>query len=279
MEDRIGFMQGRLSPIINGLIQSFPWNNWREEMVEAATLGLHKLEWTLDHERLYENPLMTSTGQDEINKIMRDLNLSIPSLTGDCFMQAPYWKVDGAKREARQRDFVAIIDACSTIGISQIVVPLVDDGALESEEEIKILRNFLLSLVSKFTKLGIRVIFESDFAPQELAEFIATYPVALFGINYDIGNSAALGFDVDKEFRHYGGRVTNVHVKDRLLGGTTIALGDGNADFEAVFRQLSLVGYKGNFILQTARAVDDEHAIVLRRYRDMILDYMAYYGT
>jgi len=194
-------------------------------------------------------------------------------------MQAPYWKVDGAKREARQRDFVAIIDACSTIGISQIVVPLVDDGALESEEEIKILRNFLLSLVSKFTKLGIRVIFESDFAPQELAEFIATYPVALFGINYDIGNSAALGFDVDKEFRHYGGRVTNVHVKDRLLGGTTIALGDGNADFEAVFRQLSLVGYKGNFILQTARAVDDEHAIVLRRYRDMILDYMAYYGT
>ena len=279
MEDRIGFMQGRLSPVVNGLIQSFPWNNWREEMEEAARLGLHVLEWTLDHENLYANPLMTSTGQDEISKIMRELNLSIPSLTGDCFMQAPFWKVFGAEREARQRDFIAIMEACSIIGISQIVVPLVDDGAIGSDEEMEVLRNFLLSLVPKLAKFDIRVIFESDFAPQELAKFIATYPATVFGINYDIGNSAALGFNVDEEFGCYGDRITNVHVKDRLLGGTTVALGEGNADFEAVFRQLSSIAYKGNLILQTARAVDNKHAVALKCYRDMVLGYMAHYGT
>ena len=31
MEISIGFMQGRLSPLVNGKIQAFPWDYWRDE--------------------------------------------------------------------------------------------------------------------------------------------------------------------------------------------------------------------------------------------------------
>ena len=33
-------MQGRLSPIINGRIQCFPYNNWRQEIIVASDIGL-----------------------------------------------------------------------------------------------------------------------------------------------------------------------------------------------------------------------------------------------
>ena len=66
----------------------------------------------------------------------------------------------------------------------------------------------------------------------------------------------------------------NVHVKDRVLGGTTVPLGTGSADFEAVFAALAQRNYQGNFILQTARAADGNHADALRTYRNMTIDWL-----
>jgi hexulose-6-phosphate isomerase len=73
----------------------------------------------------------------------------------------------------------------------------------------------------------------------------------------------------------YGSRIVNVHVKDRLRGGTTVPLGTGHADFDRTFAAFHDVGYRGNYILQTARAVDDDHAGVLCKYRDMTTDWLS----
>ena len=101
-DSQIGFMQGRLSPIINGKIQEFPWNNWRQEFQLAQKLGFNIMEWTLDHDRLYENPLMTKKGQKEIEKLCQEYIIKIPSLTGDCFMQSPFWKTAGSEKNKLQ---------------------------------------------------------------------------------------------------------------------------------------------------------------------------------
>ena len=61
--ERIGFMQGRLSAMVDGKIQAFPWNEWREEFPRASALGLTRIEWTIDQDRLRENPLNTAAGQ------------------------------------------------------------------------------------------------------------------------------------------------------------------------------------------------------------------------
>ena len=88
-------MQGRLSPPVAGRIQSFPWGRWEAEFEMAASLGLAFLEWTLDADRLPENPLMTSEGRATIEELSESHGVGVPSATGDCFMQAPLWKMTG----------------------------------------------------------------------------------------------------------------------------------------------------------------------------------------
>ena len=276
---RIGFMQGRLSALIDGRIQAFPWANWKKEFPLAEQIDIHLMEWTLDQDRLYENPLLTEAGQAEVKELCQRHGLSISSLTGDCFMQAPLWKEQGDKRAVLERDFRAVAKGCASVGISMIVVPLVDNGRLENTEQEDALVAFLETQSEFLASNALKVVFESDFAPVELACFISRLDPALFGINYDIGNSAALGFKPVEEIGAYGHRIVNVHIKDRVHGGTTVPLGAGNADFEAVFAALARAGYAGNYILQTARASDGDHAETLRSYRDMAVGWIKQYGA
>lgn len=271
----IGFMQGRLCDQVNGKIQAFPWKDWTHEFSVAKSISVSAMEWTLDQDKLYENPLMTKEGQRMIGALSSIHHVAIPSLTGDCFMQAPFWKSSTELESELQKDFLAICDACSVVGIEMIIVPLVDNGCLENSQQEDRLVDFLLSHEKYFDRKSIKILFESDFEPLGLKRFINRFPSDRFGINYDIGNSAALGFDPRDEFAAYGSRIVNVHVKDRFLGGTTVALGSGNADFEHVFSELKNANYSGNYILQTARAADGDHAAAIARYRNMVLDWVA----
>jgi L-ribulose-5-phosphate 3-epimerase len=277
--ERIGFMQGRLLPPVDGRIQAFPWESWRTEFDLAQKNGFGLMEWTLDQDRLHENPLLTPAGQTEITELRHAHGLVIGSLTGDCFMQRPFWKAIGADREQMYEDFRAVARACSMVGISMMVLPLVDNGSLRNRTEEDQLIAVLESHAGLLHELRVRAVFESDFAPEELARFIDRLDPALFGVNYDIGNSAGLGMRPADEIAAYGQRIVNVHIKDRVLGGTTVPLGTGSADFETVFAALARAGYSGNYILQTARAQDGDHAGALCRYRDMAANWIACHGA
>ncbi len=279
MKNRIGFMQGRLSPLVDGKIQAFPASCWQAEFESAKRNGFSLMEWTLDQDGLYLNPLLTTSGQAEIRELRQAHGIAISSLTGDCFMQSPFWKAQGPAREALLQDFRAVAQACSAVGIVMMVVPLVDNGRLDNREQEDLLVDTLQKESAFLAALGVKVVFESDFGPDELARFIARLAPARFGINYDIGNSASLGMDPVAEISAYGERILNVHIKDRVLGGTTVPLGTGNANFDQVFAALARAGYQGTYILQTARAADGKHAEVLCRYRDMALDWIKRHGA
>lgn len=272
MISKVGFMQGRLSPVIKDKIQSFPWNTWQQEIITAKKIGFNLMEWTLDQDDLYKNPLMTKEGQKLINIICKKNNFSIPSLTGDCFMQAPFWKSRNiSERNNLKNDFKQILISCSNVDISLVVIPLVDNGSLDNKEQEDYLIKFLLEQVEMTSKLGIKIVFESDYGPLELSNFISRLDSLNFGINYDIGNSAALGFDPVEELQAIGNRILNVHVKDRYINGETVELGLGNANFSLVFEQLRLQKYKSNYILQTARATNSQsHSEILLKYKNFV---------
>lgn len=272
VSDRIGFMQGRLSPPVDGKIQAFPARCWREEFPTGQRLGFARLEWTLDQEGLAENPLMTPPGRVEIAGLSRAHNIRVSSVTGDCFMQAPFWKCSGSARERLYVSFESVIEAAAHAEAKLVVVPLVDNGALNSQADETALLEGMQDATALLRKTGVRIAFESDFAPERLATFIAGFPSESFGINFDIGNSASLGWDPRLEIGLLRERIINVHVKDRPVGGATVPLGEGDADLPTVFRLLTTEGYRGFLILQTARASDGDHAGVLARYRRMVLD-------
>ena len=77
-------------------------------------------------------------------------------------------------------------------------------------------------------------------------------------INYDIGNSASLGYNPVEELNAYGSMISDIHIKDRLLGGGPVVLGEGDADFISFFNKLKEFNYKGPFIMQAYR---DENGV------------------
>jgi len=267
----LGFMQGRLSAPVDGRIQAFPISEWREEFPRAQELGLGLMEWTLDHEGLAANPLMAAAGRGEIRELAARHGVSVLSVTGDCFMQAPFWKcgTDAARLKRLLLELDAVITASAASGVRLVVVPLVDQGRIESPAQEAVLLENLLTRADMLRTLGVVIVFESDLPPAELSAWIARLPDDVFGINYDTGNSAALGYDPREEWQAYGHWVRNVHIKDRLRGGTTVPVVEGACDFAACAGAMRAGGYNGNFILQTARAADGDHARALTNYRDL----------
>jgi hexulose-6-phosphate isomerase len=227
------------------------------------------MEWTIDSENFEGNPLFCGVETGQITKILKSQNFHIQSVTCDYYMENPFKKNDDLKITSNLKK---IIRAMSSLKMGILVIPLVDNSTLNSIDQSIIGR--FLELAEFLEEHQVKIAFESDFNPPQLAKFIEFFPEHLFGINYDIGNSAALGFKPSEEFAAYGDRVINIHVKDRPLGGSTVPLGQGDADFSAVFRLLEQFKYQGNYILQTARAEDGSHADTLRKYRDMVMDWV-----
>lgn len=275
IDSKIAFIQGRLCDMVDGKIQAFPWNHWRDEFPAAVEIGINMIEWTLDQDRLYENPFMNSEGQKEILDLCEKYNFSIPSLTGDCFMQAPFYK-EGYDSNSLLKDFDNIIKACSILGVKYIVFPLVDNGSITTIKEEKEFLSGMLERVSLLEESNVQIVFESDFPPVKLKELIAKLPAKHFGINYDSGNSAALGFNVDAEFKAYGDRVYNLHIKDRLFNDTTVPLTEGDVEFKKLFHALEKVSYNGNIVFQTARSPKGKDSEFLLKYINFIKENYNY---
>jgi len=244
--NNVGFMQGRLVDQIEGKIQAFPTLQWEEEFEIANQLGILLMEWTIDDFNFEKNPLMTKNGREKINFLCKKYNLRINSLTADCVMQTPFWLEIAEKQRKLKEKFISMVKACHDAKIKIIVLPVVDNGSINNLNEEISLRNFLITNKNLFEKLNVKIAFESDLPPKKLLQFINKFPDSCFGINYDIGNSASLGFDTKEEIATYGSRILNVHVKDRLHNGSTVPLGNGNADFESTFNELNKINYKGD---------------------------------
>lgn len=266
-----GFMQGRLSNLVDGRIQAFPWDNWRNEFNLASDLGFSAIEWTLDAERLHENPLITTDGQSEIRDLSNKYGVKVTSVTGDCFMQKPFWKLKNRhEKDNLISDFIKVIDACSIMEIDKIIVPLVDNGKLTDQNEELLFLKEIKRLRQYLRKRNVKLLFETDFSPARNKNFICGLPHDIFGLNYDTGNSASLGYQVLEEFRLFSDRIKNIHIKDRKLNGGSVPLGQGHADFRQILKCIINSNYKGNLIFQTARSSDGDHAKALIKYREFI---------
>ena len=273
--NKIGFMQGRLSPLVNNQIQAFPFDNWSYEFESAELLGLSCMEWTLDYPKLHSNPLLIKTNKNKILSLCKRHKITIPSITLDCCMQRPFWKLKDKKifKDLLQ-DLKLIINSASSIGAKILVIPLVDNGSINERSEFNILKKTIFSLNDLLIDKDIKIAFESDYEPSKLSDFINQFEKEIVGINYDIGNSASLGFEADDEFSEYGERIINIHVKDRLLNGKTVRLGEGNADFLKISELLKNIDFKGNFILQTARSKTNNHFEELEKNINFIKKYI-----
>ncbi len=260
----VGFIQGRLSPKPSDRIQAFPRQSWREEFSLARECGFDCIELIHDELYLEDNPLETKEGQAELRTLAQKFQIRIGSICADYFMVRPL--VENVEVAMR------LLQTSKDIGCDLVEFPFVDSSSLLRQKEDPKLQRVLSDLASEAARLGLRIAIETDLPPVAFRDYLQQLPENV-GANLDLGNSAALGFDVRSECRAFGERIFNVHIKDRLLGGTTVPLLSGNTDFSRAFAALAECRYRGDLVLQTAP--DPDYVGVAKKYLRMTKDWSA----
>lgn len=252
---KLGFMQGRLSNNTAGRLQSFPWKNWPNEFYLSKLLPVNRIEWTLDYHNIFKNPLLDKKQWKKIISLCEKNKIRVDSLTCDFFMQKFFLHNNNKKKTLKIFD--QIFNASKLLRLKYIVVPLVDKSSVKSKKDIKKIIDFFCDIhLRNKNNTYTKILFETDFPPQKQFNFINSFPMGRFGINYDTGNSAHNGFNLFDEFKAYGKHIENIHIKDRPIKGKTVRLGNGDFDFLPFFDLLKNYNYNGNLILQTAKSID-----------------------
>ena len=268
----IGVMQGRLVPKFQGRYQAFPVGMWQDEFRVAKECGLDLIEFILDFNDAGENPLLKSGGIAEIASISKETGVSVKTICADYFMEAPLHSSDEKVSEESFRILERLLETAKALKITDIVIPCVDQSSLKTEEAVNRFIKQIIKIIPTIEKENFNLSLETDLAPQPFIELLNQLNSKNITVNYDIGNSAALGFDSDEELAAYGDRITDIHIKDRLLGGGPVTLGEGNADFVKFFDKLEEYDYQGPFIMQAYR--DDEGVKIFRKQLDWIKKYL-----
>ena len=168
-------------------------------------------------------------------------------------MERPFWKQKNLAYYLKKIEL--LIKFCGIHDIKYIILPLVDNSSIKKNSIEKIIIYKLKKLNQLLKKFKVNILFESDYKPKKLLNFIKKFNNQNFGINYDLGNSASLSYEIEEEFNTYGKFIKNIHIKDRIKNGKTVRLGYGNVNFKKFFKLLKKINYRGPFILQTARSI------------------------
>jgi L-ribulose-5-phosphate 3-epimerase len=261
-------MQGRLLPPENGRIQSFPIKSWRDEFPSAKRLKLELIEWTIDRQGLFQNPILTRVGQAEINELQMQHGVYVKSITCDNLMQAPVHK-HGPQGITKNSELLKFLDHLPVLDRLILVWPIVDDGRVSTKDEMSNLVQIVNKIADICREKGIILAFETDFTPEENGIFLSNFPEDVVGINLDLGNSASYGNSIIEDFALNKDRVFNIHIKDRNYGGTTVPLGEGDVPW-IDFAEKALPFFDGNLILQCARQSTISEVETIRRYLDFL---------
>ena len=275
-----GIMQGRLTEPKGRGIQFFPFDNWENEFAIAAGLGLNEIEFIFDLDRYEENPLWTKDGINRIKELIEKNNVKINSICFDYFMRRPFYKEKDSENQKKifnENKYILqkIIEAATQIGARLIEIPLVDNSSIKNNEEEKLFIDFINDIASSNSTILFGL--ETDFQPYKFREVLDSIKQPNIRANYDSGNSSGLGYDHYIEVTVLNKYIENIHIKDRKLGGTTVELGTGSADFDKFFKAVKEIGYKNSYILQAARAEEGKEAVNITKQLEFVKSYLRKY--
>ena len=265
-------MQGRLLPKYKGRYQAHPVNYWVEEFKIAEKLGLDCIEFILDFDEFHLNPLSNAQGVEEIKKVSDSSGIGVNSICADYFMESPLHSSDTAISEKSKEVLKALIKASNLLGVENIVIPCVDQSSLKSKAEKDLFIKSIIDVVPLAEENKINLSLETDLAPKPFRRLLNDIDASCVKVNYDIGNSAGLGFNLVEELDQYGHHISDIHIKDRLLNGQSVFLGQGSANFELFFDTLLQYKYEGIFIMQAYR--DEEGVKIFKEQLNFIKPFL-----
>ena len=275
MSVKLGIMQGRLSKPINNTIQAFPEKSWIEEFELGKKISINSIEWIFD---TYEkNPIMEKQ-INEINNYISKFQVKVNSICADYFMINKLFN-ESEQNIKKNLDMLKKLAINSKkIGAKIIEIPLVDTSSLKNEKDKKEIVTNLKKVITEINDLGLIITLETDLPPKEFLNLLEMFEKNTVYANYDTGNSASLGYNINEEFEILKGKIKNIHLKDRVLNGTTVPFGLGDTNFDEFFKILKKSEYSGDLIIQGARIEGMEPEQNCLKYLNFIKEYLDKYS-
>ena len=276
MIPKLGIMRGRLLPKFSGRYQAHPLGYWEDEFSIASDLGLECIEFIFDFNDYQQNPLFSNEGIREIEKISSKTGVVVYSVCADFFMECPLHSIIEENRIFAKKTLLELLSYCNNLNITDIVIPCVDHSSLVSTENFDIFKTQMTELIPVAENFDINLSLETDLPPSSFANLLQDLDSKNVTVNYDIGNSASLGYDFRVELQSYGKRISDLHIKDRKLNGPSVYLGQGNAKIVEFFKEFQKYDFKGPTIMQLFR--DDEGVTILKEqlgeFRKLVKPFM-----
>lgn len=273
-----GILQGRLSNPENSVIQSFPTKTWKEEFSIAKELGLCRIEWLFDNYYKFENPIFSFTGRMQITSLMEEFNIIVDSLCADYFRDNPLKNISDIIKSKLLDDIKKLFDSSKELSIKKIMIPYVDHSKINNDEDLKSVIETLTYLTDLSSKYDLIISLETNLKPESYRNLMDGVHSPYLKVNYDSGDSASLGNDLKKEFELLSEYFTQIHIKDRILGGTTVSLGQGDVDFETLFELINKYNLNIPIILQAAREEKGDEVNTAVKNRKFVDNYLQKYN-
>ena len=247
---RIGVMQGRLSPRPANRLQAFPHETWPEEFALAKRVGYSYLEWIYEAERAAQNPIASAAGRAAIRACMRESGLPVGSVCADYFM---IHRLAGGSAQARREHAQALCELVHwtrELGATRILLPLLETSALDSPELVSEVTESIRSVCATLDACEVVLGLEMEIPGPDYARVIRGIGRERVRAYYDTGNSTAQGLDIATDILPLLPLLEAVHLKDRMVSGSSQPFGQGAANFSGFFAALAGAGYAGDFLTQ-----------------------------
>ena len=249
-QQRIGVMQGRLSPRPESRLQAFPHETWPEEFARAKELGFSYIEWIYEAERARENPIASAAGRMAIRACAAASGLPVGSVCADYFM---VHRLAGGTEQARIENAAALSELVRwtrELGATRILLPLLETSAVDTPEQKRQVTESIRRVCPALEVYGVALGLEMEIPGTEYAALIHGVGHPQVRAYYDTGNSTAQGFDIATDILPLLSVLEAVHLKDRVVAGTSRPFGSGAANFPGFFAELARAGYVGDFLTQ-----------------------------
>jgi hypothetical protein len=253
---KLGIIQGRLTPRVDGHMQEFP-NEWKSEFDTIPKLGISHIDWIVTKKSFDTNPLFTE-----------DLSsLPINSICADNLIDNRFSELTFLRRE-----LIPICDAAHRNGIRSITIPLLEDSSIiDQGKRIDFIESISI-IADEYPETIFSFEFESDL--DHILEVASARPN--FRITDDTGNVLSYTRDPDS-YKHIFpaciGYIDNIHLKDRKVDMTTHPPGEGDFNFTDFFRMVRELDYNGKMTIQTAREEDGKEIETMSRHISTIVRF------
>lgn len=268
---RISLMQGRLLPPFENRFQSFPVDIWEDEFIMARDLGLYSIEWIYEKSHEDKNPISHNVGISHLKKIIAETGVQVKSICADYYMTERLI-IDGEIAQEHWNHLEWLCTQARVLDIAYIILPFVDSSSLKTEGDQNALFKQLKIFLRENKNQDVEIHLETDLPPKAFLNIFKGVDHPALKLNYDIGNSASLGYDPDREFRLMGDYLGSVHIKDRVLNGKTVPFGTGNADFKKCFDWFHKLHFNRWFVLQGARSENGQEKENIQNQKQFVLE-------